>query len=157
MIPQRSVNMAPEVKTNNDFVKELKINPLELDKEFIEQPEKFYKYAEMLAEANKEYDECKLRLEVIQAQVDSEIRSRYENAVKKPTETAIRGEVVQNIEYQQAYRELTEKKKGVDTISGGVRAFEQRKVSLENLAKLWAQSYFAGPKQPVDISVRNQK
>ena len=142
--------MPQPLKNDSDFVKELKINPLELDREFTEQPEKFYKYAEMLAEANKEYDECKLRLEIAQAQVDSEIRSKYANDAKKPTETAIHGEVVQNNEYQTAYKEVTEKKKVVDILVGAVKAFEQRKASIEGLAKLWSQSYYAGPKEPRD-------
>jgi hypothetical protein len=32
-----------------------------------------------------------------------------------------------------------------------VNAFEQRKSALENLVRLFGQSYFAGPKMPRDL------
>ena len=45
----------------------------------------------------------------------------------------------------------------MEILAAGVKAFEQRKVSLENEAKLWAQSYYAGPKSPRDISGEYKK
>jgi hypothetical protein len=151
-IPEHLQHLADSVSHTPNFALELQIDPMALDIEFMDQPAKFYKYAEMLAEANKDYDASRLRFEVIQAQVDGTIRAKYAQDSKKPTETAIRGEVVQDADYQAAYEELANKRQGVETLSAGVKAFEQRKVSLENMAKLWAQSYYAGPSSPRDIS-----
>ncbi len=142
-------------KHSSTFEEDLRIDPLALDVEWLLQPQLFFKYSEELAKANRELDRIKLKYEVTQAKVDNEIRSKY--ADKKPTEAAIKSEILQDEEVTKISIEFSDQKKVVDLLNAGVRAFDQRKTALENLVKLQIQNYNASPKEPRDLSVEYNK
>ena len=136
---------------NNDFQKDLEIDALTLDIELLEQPQKYFKYSEELSEANRELDRLKLKYEIMQAKLDIKIRTKLTQEGVKATENLIRSTVVQETEFSTISNELSDQKKEVDILSSGVKAFEQRKSSIENLVKLQAQNYFAAPREPRDL------
>ena len=130
----------------NDFQKDLEIDAMALDIELLEQPQKYFKYSEELSAANRELDRIKLKYEIVQAKLDTKIRDVFAKEGVKSTENLIRSAVVQEPEFSAVSNELSDQKQEVETLSNGVKAFEQRKSSIEGLVKLQAQNYFASPK-----------
>lgn len=145
---------ASEVETS-EFEKDLYIDPTALDVEWLEQPQTFFKYAKKLAKASRKLDRLKQREDVIQARADSTIRSKYTD--KKPTEVAIRSELLQDEVVITIARELIDQKYEVDLLISAVRSFDQRKAALENLVRLQAQNYFASPKEPRNLNMEYEK
>jgi len=142
-------------KPLSQYEQDLRIDPNALDIEFLEQPMKFFKYAELLARANREFDRLEQRLEVVIARTDSIIRLKY--IEKKPPESAIANEVILNKDVIQAKEDLANQKEEVSLLSAAVRAFDQRKGSIEGETKLLSLSYFAAPKEPRNIGNEYEK
>ena len=136
-----------------DYDNDLRIDPNALDIEWLDQPRTYMRYAEQLARALKEVDKTKERLEVVKAELDHEIRDAAERGGgKKPTESAISNTVTNHSRYQQAMSDYNDAKYESNLLSSAVRAFDQRKAALENLVRLHASSYFAGPSVPRELS-----
>jgi len=135
-----------------NYEKDLRIDPNALDIEWLEQASVFMRYAEASAEAAREVDKAKELLEVTKAEVDSDIRQKTKKGDKKPTEAAILGMVMQDPRYQQALSDYNDVKHESAILSAAVKAFEQRKVALENLVRLHGASYFAGPSTPRELT-----
>lgn len=133
----------------SQFEKDLRIDPSALDIEWLEQPQKFFKYSKELSYAKRELDRLKQKYEVLKAKIDNKIRSQYPD--KKPTETAIYSMVIQNEEIMQGLKEIADQELVVDLLVGGVKALEQRKSALENEVKLQGMNYFAAPREPRDL------
>ena len=63
-------------------------------------------------------------------------------------EKSIEAAVTTAPDYQMANQEYIERKYEHDIATGVVRAFDHRKAALENLVRLHANQYFAGPSVP---------
>jgi hypothetical protein len=141
------------------LVQDLKVDPNALDIEWIRQPSLYYKYSTQAAEARKEMDASKIRLDVVLAQVQSKIRSNPDKyGLAKSTEAAIEAAVKQDPEVAKAQEDFLESKHNVALLESAVAALDQKKRALENLVSLHLGSYFAGPKVPRELdgnSVKN--
>jgi predicted nucleic acid-binding Zn-ribbon protein len=135
-----------------NYKKDLQIDPDALDLEWVNQPARFMFYAQQSAHAKDVRDRAKEKLEVVKAQVDGELRAGFAAGEKKPTEAAIASMVLQSKEYQDANEEFMQAKLEADLLQAAVSAMDQRKSALENLVRLHSQQYFAGPKEPRDLS-----
>ena len=141
-----------------NYEKEVEINPNALDIEWLQQPSLFLKYSEAAAEARRDLDLAKERLDVIRAQIDKEIREDPEKfGVKKITEAVVSNTIVVQEKYRQVYQEYVDLKYQADLLTRVVSAFDQRKSALENLVRLYGQSYFAGPQEPRDLGMEWEK
>ena len=135
------------------YERDVSIDPEALDTEWLKQAELMRKYASHAALAKKEMDEAKERLEVGKARIEMSIRKAPEEfGLSKATEGAIQSTILLQPEYQELFREYTEAKYENDIAIAAVRAIDQKKTALENLVKLLAASYFAGPKTPRDLT-----
>ncbi len=137
----------------SDYTKDLEIDLAELHTEWLRQPVLYMEYAEMAAEASRARDKAKNALDVVKAQLDLEIRSdpaKFELA--KITETAVANVIMIRTEYQESLDRYHQAKYDLDILNAAVRAFDQRKAALENEVRLLAGQYFAGPKEPYDIT-----
>lgn len=157
-----------------NYERDLEININELHKEWLRQPNLYYRYAEAWAEANKELGKAKRRLEVVKKEakkVIDETFSELSFAARKggedvigvkPTEASIQAWVLS----QERYKEVVEEQEGavekatqelidaqyeVDITHEGIKAFDERKTSLEQEVFLWGGQYFSSPKEPFDI------
>lgn len=133
--------------TGRGYEQDLSIDQARLDKEWLEQPRKFYQYAEALADARYGLDKAKENLDVVKANLDNKIR-KDPNAFGldgKVTEGAISGAIVLHADYTEAKNLVLEASHTVEVLTGAVRAFDQRKSALENLVRLHGQQYFAVP------------
>ncbi len=146
--------------TNFNYEEEIRIDPDALDVEWLMQPTLFMKYGEALAEAEMEADNAKEKFDLVKAETDSDIRGNieaYTGSTKKPTETQINTLVVQHPDYKKVLSVLNSTKSTVKILVMAVRAFEQRKVALENLVKLHGQSYFSSPQEGRDLKTEFDK
>ena len=135
-----------------EYEKDLAIDPMALDEDWLAQPGLYMKYSVMAADANKRENQAKERLDVVKAELSMDIRkdpSKY--GVEKITEDVVKSTILLQPKYKAASDELIEAGYEYSILQGAVRAFDHRKAALENEVKLWLGSYYSGPKEPRDI------
>ena len=136
-----------------NYEKDIKIDETALDIEWLEQPALFMKYARHYADTMQDLDEAKEKVELVKAELDSDIRLNPEDYVLgKITDAAIANKILCQASFKKANKEWLTAKHENQVAKGAVDSFNQRKEALENLVKLHGQSYFAGPKVPRDIA-----
>lgn len=141
-----------------NYEEELSINPDALDVEWLAQPSLFMKYAEAASEARHAMDEAKENVDLVKAEVDREIRQDPGAfGLEKTTEGSISAAVLCHERYQEAIEKYNQSRFQNDLLMNAVRAFDQRKVALENLVKLHGQSYFSGPSEPRNLGMEWDK
>ena len=141
-----------------DPKRDVKIDHLALDVEWLEQPELMRRYCSRSADLRAEMDQASNVVEEVKAKVNADVRSNPEKyGLNKTTETAINNAVILDPEYQNAVVDHLESKRVYWLARGDVQSMEQRKTALENMVKLYGQSYFAGPKVPRDLHEERQR
>ncbi len=125
---------------------ELDINENELDKEWIDQPKKVYRWSEKVAVVRRELEELKSEQDVIRAELDKDIRESPEAyGIVKITETAISSAILLQRKYREGLQAISSKKYELDVLQGFTNALEHRKHALQDLVKLYGQNYFSTP------------
>lgn len=123
------------------------IDELALDKEWVEHPGLFLKWARKSADARLKLAEAKAQLELDEALISKLIRDKPENyGIQKVTEPVIESTIKLQQGYQKSLRAFNEAKYEVDKIQAVVDALEHRKKALENAVTLHVQGYTAEPK-----------
>lgn len=133
----------------SDYKDDVQIDIDSLDWEWLRQPSLYMKYAEKEAEKNKEVKQIKQQIEVRRAKLCRDILAANE---KKPTDKVIESMIFEDAEYISLLDELNTANYEADILSSAVSALNQKKSALENLVKLWAGQYFAGPREPRDTA-----
>jgi len=138
-------NSANRTKPERDF---FKIDEHDLVREWVEQPELFYKYARRLADARLELSQRETAVDVAKADADNLIRERPKKfgLPEKPTEAAIKAAIINMPSYTQAMKFLHEAAHAVALLDAAVKTLDHRKRALENLVDLHGQNYFASPR-----------
>lgn len=122
------------------------LNPLKLDKHFLEQPKLVITYGIQLAEARDAMDRARSLLDVTRAEAEKEIQADPQKFdVTKTTVDAIKSAVERHEDVQMCVERLQRRKHDVDILQAMVNALEHRKRSLEGLVQLHGQQYFASP------------
>jgi len=135
-----------------DYIYDMKIEPDELDLEWLDQPKLMVKYSAKLAEAKERRDLMKEEVDLIKAELDRDIREDPEKfELQKITETAVMNCILTQDDYKDAQEQLRRANYDVNVLQGVVSAVEQRKAALENMVRLLGQNYFAGPAIPRDL------
>lgn len=136
-----------------NFEEDVRIDESALDIEWLRQPELMGKYCRHAAHAKALMDKHKDRLDVVEAEIDRDIRENPESyGLSKLTETLIKSTILQTEKRQLAAQAYIDHKYEYDMAQAAVRAIDQKKSALENLVKLHGMSYFAGPAVPRDLS-----
>lgn len=138
-------------KASFNYEEAVKIDPYNLDKEWVKQAEYTLTCMEALAEARKELDLQKELYDLTVADVDREIR---ESADKKPVEKAIEGLVALDTRVQQAKKDVMDAKYNVNMLEAARAGLENKREALTNLVKLHGMSYYAEP--DADIQARGE-
>jgi hypothetical protein len=125
----------------------VKIDQLALDKECIQLPSDYLKYALLSADLKQEVDNRKARLDSVEAEMSRQIRNTPGKfGLEKVTESAIK-EVIQTSEqYQKALVKLNNAKHAQDRAQATVWALEHKKRSLVLLVDLHGMGYFSNPR-----------
>jgi hypothetical protein len=141
------------LETEFDFKADVEIDPHALDVEWLRQASLYQKYAGEAAKARDRRDRTKDYLEIVRAEIDSQIRKDPEKwGIAKITEGAISAIITQSAKYISANEEYFRTKLETDLLQSAVISLDQKKSALENLVKLMGQGYFAGPSVPRDLN-----
>lgn len=122
------------------------LNQNKLDEEWVRQPQLYYKYAALLADARAEQERAKNARDLCYADLDGDIRShpdKYE--LQKVTDTSVENAIIRCEDYQEAVRRLIKAKHRADQLYAVVSALDHRKEALESLVRLFGQNYFSTP------------
>lgn len=125
----------------------LAIDEYNLEREWINQPQLYHRYAEKLAKARLRLDEASASLEVITAEEDKAIRMDPETyGIDKVTEGSVKSTVLLQENYQDAVEAVNKCKYDVAIMQAAVTALDHRKKALEKLVELFLADYFSSPK-----------
>jgi len=123
------------------------IDKYSLDVEWEKLPGLYDKWAREFVEAEYERDKAKEQLDVVRAEIDTEIRKRIgEGKSNKMTEAAISNTIILNKRYQQASNNYIDSVKAAKILDIARRSFENKKKSLERLTDLFLVGYWAEPR-----------
>lgn len=139
--------------SNLDYEDDIEIDEQSLDVEWLQQAKLFMRYAKYAAETRYAMDLAKEALDVVKATLDQEIRSHpdaYE--IAKITEAVVQNAIITHPEHQAEMKKFVAAKYEAELAQAAVRAFDQRKVALENLVRLHGMSYFSGPAVPRNLT-----
>jgi hypothetical protein len=113
------------------------------------QPMLFHKYAVDLADAQLDREKAKDHLDVTKAKIDEDIRrnpGKYSlDTEKKPTESAIANQVIQEADYQEANNSLMEAGHIVNKLGGAKEAMHHKKTMLESMVRLHIADWGSDP------------
>ncbi|KKN43525.1 hypothetical protein LCGC14_0702480 [marine sediment metagenome] len=145
---------------NNDYERDVRIDPLSLDVEWLDQPRRYQKYSDLLAAAKRVLGICKSASELVKAETALKIRKDLMRGKTKEydlhKDIKINNDIINNLvtthkDVKAAEQESTDAYYQVDVLVGAVRAMDIRKAALENLVRLGLGGYFAMPTEPRDI------
>jgi hypothetical protein len=132
--------------SQKSYKEELHIDLHRLEREWVEQPRLYHKYAEALADARLDLDRAKEQLDIKKANLDLEIRMDPAAwGLEKVTEAAINNTIILDENYTKLRSAVHQANHTVEVLFGAVRAFDHRKAALENLVRLHGQQYFSSP------------
>lgn len=124
----------------------LKIDSLQLEKEWMNQPGLYMYWAEKAAAAREKMELARFDLDRATAEISSRIRKNPEKYdLVKATESAITNQVLLDKTIEAKTKKYIKAKTENDILSKFVVALDQRKKALENLCFLTNQSFFAQP------------
>lgn len=126
-----------------------KIDKHMLDEELVRQPKLYGEYAMKLADAREVYERAKARFDVVEAEVDKDVRNNPEDYdIQKVTEEVVKKTVTLSKRVRKAKEEVIKTKHDVDVLYAIVSALDHRKSSLEQLCYLHSRDYYAAPVMP---------
>ena len=128
-----------------DYDRDIQINKHQLDVEWVEQANLFWRYAKAEADAEDAMDRAKERLDLVKADLDKKMRTLLLSGDKKPTEAVIMSAILQHSDCRGASSEYLDAKHVYNVFRAAVKAFTQRKDALENLVRLFGMEYFSTP------------
>lgn len=140
------------MKEEINYEQDVSIDESALDVEWLEQPKLMLKYTRHEADCKKKLQEAKTAVDLIQADLDKEIRTDPDAfELPKVTETAISNAIKTHTDFKKAQQDVHEAQYEVDIAIAAVRSIYGKKEALENLVRLHGQQYFAGPSVPRNL------
>ncbi len=141
-----------------NYKHDMRIDESALDIEWLEQAELMMKYVRHAAEMERIRDKKKEELEYTEAKLDKEIRENPDSfGLTKSTDTVVNNTIKRQDEYQRLADELVQARYDARVARGAVDAMRDRKEALQELDRLHALQYFAGPSSPRDLSWERKK
>jgi len=122
------------------------IDPMALDKEWLNQPNLYYTWAIKAADAGRKTDEAKAALELERAMLTRLITANpAEFGLLKSTDSVVSAAVLEQAEYKAALRGFNKAKHFQDVCNVVLKTLDHRKRALENLVELHGMNYFSAP------------
>lgn len=125
----------------------IEIDKNRLDEEWVDQPRLFHEHAVAAAEARKNWEQAKARLEITRAEIDIDIRrdpDAYE--LSKVTETIIASVVLLQKPVKDAMKAVIKVREEMGILDAAVTALDHRKKALEKLVELQGRDYYSEPR-----------
>lgn len=115
---------------NEQMMRDVTFSPEDIDTAMIDQAGLFAFYADQSRIASKRADNLKLKLSIVEAEVDKEIRDQVAADGKKITEKAIDKEILRHVKYIKAAMAYNDAKSVAQMIRDVLESFKQRKDML---------------------------
>ncbi len=128
-----------------DYQKDLEINKHSLDNELLTQAQKMMRYSSEHAQAMYNRDRAKQALDITKANLDASIRAELTAAGTKFTEAVVDGKIRTEPTFIEAQERYQKAEHEVQVLLGAVMAMNARRSMLENLVKLFLNSYWSEP------------
>ena len=126
---------------------DLTIDPYDLDNEWVKQPNLYGRYASMAADARRDFDEDKVQVDVVYAELDADIRRNPESYnLVKPTENSIKSAIPGQERYREAVQAMIDSRHHMDVVNAMVSALDHRKTALSKLVDLLLADYYSKPR-----------
>lgn len=120
----------------------LQIDKNGLDEAWVAQPQIYQDIGDRLALEISRRDEAKDELADTIAEIDGRVRELHADDDKKPTETAIKMEVSQDVLVQKAKKRLRALELNVGRLTALKDSFHQRRYALQDLTSLHLGGYY---------------
>jgi len=125
---------------------DFEIDRFRLDEEWVEQPNLYFRYVQLAADARQDFDEAKASASVVRAEVEMDVRENPgEHGVAKVTEALVRAAVEASPKVQLADKKTIKARHAMDVVQGAVSALDHRKKALGDLVSLYLADYFSKP------------
>lgn len=135
--------------SKENFLKDVAINPDELDEIWMLQPQIFEKYAENFAAMMQKRDNFKIELDALKSKKMKEIIDDPPKfGLKKTTDAVITAVLNEQEDYIAKLKEYNQINHDYNVSKDRKDALKQKKDTLENMVKLFGLNYFAGPMVP---------
>ena len=133
-----------------NYHEDIKIDPNNLEWDWIEQGSRYLYYAEAYADAIDTKDRAKQSMELKSAVLDNNLRTNWDKLFPdlKLTETSVKSKILQNIQYKKALDIFNKAHHNVNLLSSAKSAFEHKKKALEKLVELRITGMYSSPKMP---------
>jgi len=151
-------NGGQQAEGSNPYLEKLKIDKFHLDREWEEQPIKFWEMAESFVEAQAIRDLAREKRDVVAAEVEQRIRtdpSRF--GIDKPTESAIKVQVILHPDMKTMEEEYLQAVADSKLLEVAIQALEHRKRALENLTQLFLAGYYCRPYVPQQAKEQSEQ
>ncbi len=125
-----------------EFRDNLKIDKFALDDELMEQSMLLFQVSEAFVEAAALRDTCKEKAALVDAQLDSKIRTDAENSETRITEGDVKAQVQSDPKHEKAVKAYLAAKREADVLSALKEAFQQRGYMLRDLCSLHVANYY---------------
>lgn len=128
-----------------NYIEDVRIDKNNLDDCLINQAELRAKWNAAWAEATKEKQLAKRKLDLVTSELEQEARSNWEvlGFAKAPTDQMVKNWIPTQDLYDAANLDLIDKTYKVNVLSGAKDAFDDRRTGLTDIIKLWLNNYYA--------------
>jgi hypothetical protein len=142
-----------------DYKEDLQINIHALPAEWERQPQLFIYWAEEHAYAMQKRDKAKERVDLLRAQLDSDLRINFTEYgfTAKPTEAAISAAILQQPDYMTALEELSDANVNLNLMLAAKNGMETKRKALENLTQLQIAGFYGANTAPAQAKVAAAK
>lgn len=131
----------------NEYQKDLEIDEFNLDKEWLEQSNRYMKYAELCADAERDMNEIHEELKVTRSELVTECKEEDPKATGPEIEAYYRTAT----SHKDLKDQFLTAQHNFRIMETAVRAFYMRKVALENLVRLQLSSFYGDPTSPEGV------
>lgn len=137
---------------NLDFQRDVSIDKDALDLEWLSHPSIYIRYCEESAKASKVAKEAAQRVKTVYAELYA--LAAYDLAAKgeKVTESSRDSYALTHPNYKAAYQARIDAEYEAEMIQNAVYALGHKKDALQELVRLCLSGYFAGPREPRELS-----
>lgn len=136
-----------------NYKADLQINEDDLSAEWLEQPSLYMYYAELHAKALLAKEKASDHIDLVYAQLDSEIRRDWEKWFEKPpTESAIKNWILKQEKHKIALENYHKASYNANVAQAAKTAFDHRRKALENLVSLFISGFHSEPKVKKEVT-----
>lgn len=121
--------------SRSDLVKDMRFNPNELDNAMLEQASTYSRYGVLAAQAALQRDNLETRLELLEAQLDQQIRKKLEEEGTKITENVVSNRIRRQRQYIAVKAALNEAEAIYSLLHTALRSLEQKRDMMVQINK----------------------